>query len=364
MATASAPSPELAGPLPAARRIVGLDVARAVALVGVVTMNWTARFNQSDFDATGVGDGPAWLERVLHVYDGPLSTRFAAALVTIAGVGVSLLAARGDLTANRWRLRRRGVLLYAVGFGFEWVWGGQILSYYGAYLLLGSFLLTVPTRWLLALAGGAGASAAFVTLTWYQTSTGLHDWAWLLTVEPDSPRNLLFDTAVNGTHPLLPWLAFFLTGMAVGRLDLGSAAVRHRIVAAGVVLVAVGYGLATVLTRATSGVWSDLTAVAIAPYRPLYVLAAVGTSLAAIGLLLGVRSPWLARAGQMTLSLYLLHAFLANVLIDWLHVEDVGLVPSLALSLGYWVLAVTAASAWRARIGPGPAEWVYRQFGG
>ena len=364
MAATSVPTPELADRGAGGRRLAGLDVARAVALVGVVTMNWTARFNQSAFDATGVGDGPGWLERVLHAYDGPLTTRFAAALVTIAGVGVSLLASRGDVTANRWRLRRRGVLLYAFGFGFEWVWGGQILSYFGAFLVLGSFLVTVPTRWLLTAAAAAGAAAAFVTVTWYETATGGHDWLWLLSVEPDSPRNLLFNTAVNGTHPLIPWLAFFLTGMAVGRLDLGSAAVRHRIVAVGVALVVAGYGTATILTRAASGVWSDLTAVAVAPYRPLYVLVAVGTSLAAVGLLTGVRSPWLARAGQMTLSLYLLHAFLANVLIDWLQVEDVGLVPSLALSLGYWVLAVAAASAWRARIGPGPAEWVYRQFGG
>ena len=39
---------------------------------------------------------------------------------------------------------------------------------------------------------------------------------------------------------------------------------------------------------------------------------ALPASLAAIGLLTGVRSPLLARAGQMTLSLYLLHAFLAG----------------------------------------------------
>ena len=364
MARTSVPTPELAGPAASGRRLAGLDVARAVALVGVVTMNWTARFNDFAFQANGVGEGPDWLERVLHVYDGPLSTRFAAALVTIAGVGVSLMAARGDGADTGWRLRRRGFLLFAAGYAFEWVWGGQILSFYGAFLLLGSFLLTVPTRWLVAAAAAAGAASGLVAMTWYQTDTGAHDWMWLLEVDPDSPRNLLFDTAVNGTHPLIPWLAFFLTGMAVGRLDLGAPATRRRLVALGVLLVVVGYAASSLLTRASSGAWSFVTGLGLAPYRPLYVVAAVGTSLVAIGLLTGVRFPLLARAGQMTLSLYLLHAFLANVLIDWLHVEDVGLVASLALALAYWTAAVLVASAWRARIDLGPAERLYRRFGG
>ena len=34
----------------------------------------------------------------------------------------------------------------------------------------------------------------------------------------DSIRRYLFDVAINGTHPLLPWLAFLCAGMVLGRV--------------------------------------------------------------------------------------------------------------------------------------------------
>ena len=71
-------------------------------------------------------------------------------------MGITLLTNRGRLSgdrvrrsADRWTLIRRGVLLYAFGFVFEWVWSGTILFFYGAFFVAGAVLFTLRTRWLI-----------------------------------------------------------------------------------------------------------------------------------------------------------------------------------------------------------------------
>ena len=64
------------------------------------------------------GDGA--LDRFFDPWVGPLSTRFAATFVLVAGVGVTLLtrssAGRPDhVQAKRWTLVRRGLALYGAG---------------------------------------------------------------------------------------------------------------------------------------------------------------------------------------------------------------------------------------------------------
>jgi uncharacterized membrane protein YeiB len=36
----------------------------------------------------------------------------------------------------------------------------------------------------------------------------------------------------------------------------------------------------------------------------------------------------------------------------------------LAFAAAFWIVGIVAASAWYRAFGIGPAEWVYRQFGG
>ena len=357
-------------------RLIGIDVARAVALLGVVTMNYTEVFNREDLATRGVGEGPHWLERLLAPFEGPLTTRFAATFVTLAGVGVTLLSNRarrsGDADAMRsarWRLRRRGVLLFAVGYAFEWVWPGQILSYYGAYLAVGSFVVTWPPRRLLALAGAVAAASALLLWPW----TSEHDWSWLLSVEWDSPRNLVFNTVLNGTHPLVPWLALFLVGMAVGHADLGDGRTRARLAAAGGALLVGGYAVASVLDRTVEGRFALIGSTDPFPYLPLYAVVATGSSLVAVVALVSLAERFprssvvvaLALAGQMTLSLYLLHAFVARGLEKLLGLDGtMGLVPALAVAAGFWFVTVPLAAAWRRSVGLGPAERIYREVGG
>jgi uncharacterized membrane protein YeiB len=72
-----------------------------------------------------------------------------------------------------------------------------------------------------------------------------------------------------------------------------------------------------------------------------------------------------ARTGQMTLSIYLAHVLVFNLVVNWLNwVRPTGLDTALVLSLAFYAVAVSASSLYFRRFGIGPCERVYRAFGG
>ncbi len=65
-----------------------------------------------------------------------------------------------------------------------------------------------------------------------------HDTSWLTRPGQGSVRRYVFDVFVNGTHPLLPWFAFLCAGIVLGRV-LAASWWRPAATAVGVVLVSV-----------------------------------------------------------------------------------------------------------------------------
>ena len=109
-------------------------------MIGVVLMNY-----HGYLIVLGGPTGDSFVDHVFDPWMGPLSTRFAATFVVIAGMGITLMTNRGRLSgdryrqsADRWTLFRRGFLLYCFGFFFEWIWNGTILFFYGAYFMVGA----------------------------------------------------------------------------------------------------------------------------------------------------------------------------------------------------------------------------------
>ena len=196
----------------------GPDVVRAVAMFGVVVMNY-----HGYLIIRGGRRGDGVLDEVFDPWTGPLSTRFAATFVLVAGVGVTLMTRssigdRSRTTEMRWRLVRRGLVLYAGGMLFDFVWPGTILPFYGVMFVLAAGMFTLRSRWL-AVIGVAAALAGWLIRWWvYEQFVDGRSTTWLTDPPSRSPRGLLFDVFVNGTHPLLPWLALLCSGMVLGRL--------------------------------------------------------------------------------------------------------------------------------------------------
>lgn len=353
-------------------RLAGPDVVRAVALIGVVVMNYHGYLILRDIDAGGAHSPAGWLDELFDPWDGPLSTRFAATFVLVAGVGVTLLSQRaiGDrsrVVEMRWRLARRGVLLYVVGLLLEQVWPGTIIVYYGVMFVLAAAMITWRSSWIVA-AGVSAAIAATAVRTWrFDRQRGGDSIAWLTSPGEDSIRRYLFDVFVNGTHPLLPWFSFLCAGMVLGRI-LTLPWWRRAVVGIGAALVAGSW----VLSRAASTGRSDV-ALSMNPQDRsiVYAASALGTALLAYAVIdwLAERFPEatdpLRRAGQLTLSLYLAHVVVFNAVVDWFGwVQPAGTTSALAFATGFWVGAIVWANWWHRRFGRGPAERVYRGFGG
>jgi len=233
-----------------------------------------------------------------------LTTRFAATFVVVAGMGVTLLTNRstssGDkaaIAADRWRLLRRGLLLYAGGYVVEWIWSGTILFFYGAYFMVAALIFTLRTRWL-ALIGTVAALAGAAIAAWRidRDTTG-HATGWLDPV-PDSPRNLFLRTFVGHTHPLLPWLAFLCAGMILGRALPRLATIRWQLLAGGVAALAATYAVNALFAPSfSSASTSDQRWAVILSTRPfdrglLYTVGTLGSSVAAFCLVSWLAERW------------------------------------------------------------------------
>ena len=362
-------------------RIESLDVARAIALFGVVVMNFHAYLNGAE---SMYPTQPSVWERMFNPLTGPLTTRFAATFVLIAGIGVSLFTQRAraskshaDIQRARIILLRRGALLFILGYFVQWIWPGTILFYYGAYFIIAAFVFAWSSRHLIYLCVASIVAAA--CLSWWRASQLLdgNNTRWL-SPSPDTPRNLLIRTFVDYTHPVFPWIAFFIAGIVLGRYIHQLKELRLRLMFAAILLTVATHAANFMFAPRYPGSDRDFLLAKLLSTQPLDrgMLFSLGTLATAVVALCFVslvveRAPHLAlaqlfaRVGRMTLSVYLLHVIFFNLLVHQLHwVGATGLDTALVLSLSFYVVALLLSNEWNKRFGLGPAERAYRIFGG
>jgi uncharacterized membrane protein YeiB len=54
-----------------------------------------------------------------------------------------------------------------------------------------------------------------------------------------------------------------------------------------------------------------------------------------------------------------------NFIVDWVDwIDPAGLDTALTFALGFWIVGILAAVGWSRHFGRGPAERLYRAFGG
>jgi hypothetical protein len=234
--------------------------------------------------------------------------------------------------------------------------------------VLAAVLFTLATRWIVAV--GAGAAIAGALLAWWRLEQRLagNATSWLDAAQAHSPRGLVLGVVVNGTHPLLPWLAFLCAGIVLGR-GLGGTGWRPVTIGLGAAL----FVAATAIGSMASGDRGALLSTDPWCRSLVYTASALGTALMAFGGItwLADRHPssrlvvWLGAAGTLSLTLYVLHALLFDFVVNQLGwIRPTGLDTALAFAGCFWLIGITAAVLWRRRIGVGPFEWIYRWLGG
>jgi hypothetical protein len=310
--------------LPTSRRgrILGVDAARAVALVGMFA---THIFPLRD-------DGRETLTAVVA------SGRASALFAVLAGVGVALatggpqppVGARAHLQAAA-ALVVRGALVGALGLSLVALDApvAVILAYYGLLFVVASPLLRLPAG---ALAAGALLACVLTPVASHllragRSSVPSEQPGWAALAEPGE---LLVTLGLTGYYPVLTWTTYLLAGMAVGRLDLHRPRVAAGLLIGGVALAAtatatsallLGPGAARLGPEAAQrrhGVtptdsWWWLAVDSPHSGTPIDLAATIGSALAVLGAML-LLARWAgplvlvpAAVGAAPLTLYSLH---------------------------------------------------------
>ncbi|MGI9017466.1 MAG: DUF418 domain-containing protein [Euzebya sp.] len=327
-------------------RIQGIDMARALAILGMVTVHF------GPFDpetSTLVG-------KVYRFSYGRASVLF----VLLAGVGISLLFRARPATQARIRIAWRVLVFFPVGVMLQGLPTpvAVILQFYAIYYALGGVVATLRTRWLglltvtwLVLGPLIFLALQDPTLGGRGTATDLGD-----------PVRLIGDLLLTGFYPLVTWAPPLLIGLLVGRTDLRDTTSNMVLTVAGLATAAVAYG-GSEIGRASGGdlAGSSLLLAEGHTGAPLNVLGTSGVAVAVLGICLLVarglpRISWhLVAIGQMALTVYVGHLLVLAVQPEWL--EGRASVSDAVTKVGrfYLVVAVLCV-AWRAFFQRGPLE--------
>jgi uncharacterized membrane protein len=368
------------------KRAIGIDVARAIALIGMVAVHI---YPLADADNV-----KTW---AFEVFGG----RAAALFALLAGVSVAFVERRSrgklygrNLWADRGALVSRGLLIMLAGlllayldtdvdiilpyFGFLYL---LVIPFYGRsnrLLLISAVLFATLGPVLLFLFGHNLPAQPDPTANYTLTSVFQY------------PVPFLAEVLLTGYYPTLLWMAYICVGIVIGRQVLTSKKVALTITAWGAGLALSTWFLSYFLLGPAGGLQrlveatptmtgaeiSDLLAygppgaplmpdttwwwqAAIGPYSntPLNVVHNLGAAMALTGVALlltrsggRIFSP-LAAIGAMTLTLYSAH-----LIVLWLDVldSDQPLVSLCIMIISFMLFALV----WRSSMGKGPLEQI------
>jgi hypothetical protein len=218
-----------------AGRLLGIDVARAIAQLGMLIAHYTY------YDGSG-GD----LRAVTRFVNGKAMPLF----VLLGGLGFTLLTRRATHPVAQ--VLGRAAVLLALGLVLveHAPYIAVVLHFYAAFFVLGLVVRHLPNAALVVLAGVVMIVGAY---TWLHVVPGRARYAgWQGWSTLHDPRPIVMDLFLTGTYPVLPTFAFFLVGMWAGRLALDRHAIQVALLTGGLVLALVGLLGGEIVTRAAT----------------------------------------------------------------------------------------------------------------
>ncbi|MEX2671076.1 MAG: DUF418 domain-containing protein [Phycisphaeraceae bacterium] len=346
------PTPELNRKQPA-RRMAGLDAARAMAIIGMVMVHFGPSSPPAD----------SWLNWAYGLPHGRASLLF----VLLAGIGLTLLA--GDGRRERWRLRltSRVLILLPLGLWLQLMDAGPlvILHYYAMFFVLAVPFLFLRDRFLLVAAAVLAVAGPVTYLL-----IGRIEPTWLLRFDPvslgDPPALIARELLATGSYPAMVWMVPFLFGMWLGRRRLRATSTRITLLIGG----AAGVAVTVIGERYLPGSrgWWQLASTEPHSQMVLWLLGGTASATAMVGLfllmsdLLG-RVMWpLVAMGQLALTLYVGHLLLLAASPSTFKTHQAG--EALVIVAGFALSAAAFATLWRAWFSRGPLEWLLYVAGG
>ncbi|WP_189323515.1 DUF418 domain-containing protein [Streptomyces flaveus] len=364
--------------MPGVGRLVGLDLARGLAVFGMYAVH--------------VGPAPGQ-DGVIGFLMELAQGRSSALFAVLAGFAVALITGRRTPKtglAGRQAVAKviiRAVILLALGTALTMTGTPvvPILAFYGLFFLLVLPLYRLGAKPLALIAAGWALIGPQLL---YALKPVVGDRVFLSYGQADGLVSLFF----TGGYPALTWVPFVLAGMAVARCDLAATTVRIRLALTGVALAVTGYGGSWLALRLVPGaaeavrkaeegsgmssmssvspdsigIFGDSPAgmLAAAPHSEatLSIVGATGVAILVITACLAAMDafPRLRRlagpviaVGSMSLTAYVYH-----IVAIWLLNTEEATVQPLYILLGFIASVTVLATIWSRFFQRGPLEWL------
>ncbi|WP_311477106.1 heparan-alpha-glucosaminide N-acetyltransferase domain-containing protein [uncultured Gulosibacter sp.] len=363
-------------------RITGLDLARALAIIGMIFAHMAL------VPPLELAKPETW-PGIIHGFTSLLFAFLAGVSVALMTGGTARPAAE-KLPTIRLRFVGRGAVIFAIGLILESLGTpiAIILPIFGLLYIAMLPFISMRPRYLIIWGAAIMVFAPMLVQ--------------LLQLSAPYASALAF--VFYGNYPLHAWLAMALFGMALGRFDLRSRKLASIAVLVGIAITTIGFALASlipggagqpadeVIYSVSSSSWSvdgdylpdddfEFTPLAdmltgLTNSQPhtgggLEIFLGVGVSLAVAGLCLligSTRMRWvtlpLAALGSMPLTVYSLHVAIYVAVYGNTNLSDwVGPVEGDPTALIVTLAFLVGCTAWALTVGRGPLESLMRTAG-
>ncbi|WP_264524567.1 DUF418 domain-containing protein [Flavobacterium sp. N502536] len=354
------------------QRIIGFDLARAYAIFGMFIVNFNMVF--------GSHSDPSTVAQFMSLFSGNSSSVF----VILAGMGVALMTNRAAYTPSekkqlRNTILKRAAFLFIIGLLLNLIWPADILHFYGCYMFLIAFFVFLNKKFFLLLA--VVAVFGFHVLIFiipYETGWNMDTFQY---TDFYTLNGFIRNTFYNGWNSVFPWIAYFLLGMYLGRLNWSSTKIQKKMFAIGF-LVYVSIALLQLLSGQfvlSENLHLFINADYLPPYLP-FLLSTSGFALMLIAFFMYLGEKYgtnryvqnFAPTGQMTLTHYISHLTIGLILFsvlmnrsltqDPIDQEATKPIYILLFSIAYFVLSYYFSSLWAKRFNNGPFETLMRKI--
>lgn len=354
------------------KRIIGIDVARALAVIGMIIVNFKVVFGKN---------GESWLTSFASIFDG----KAAATFVVLAGVGLALMSNYAlqnnevkKLKTVRIQIAKRALFLFIIGLSYIVIWPADILHFYGIYMLIILFLLKSSNKTILTTAIALIVLYPILISFWnyekswdFNTLNYLDFWTF-----SGFFRNLFF----NGFHPVIPWTSFMLFGFWFGKQNLRNLKFIKQSfwisLLAFVVIQIVSFLSISILSEGNQQTTNELTEIIGTnpmPPLPIYMFNGIAFSILTISacIILGEKfstNPLviaLNKTGQLALTFYVAHVIIGMGIIELFNPEKMGqysITFSVTYALVFSILCILFAVFWLKNKKTGPLEWIMKRI--
>lgn len=353
-------------------RIVGVDVARALAIMGMIIVNFKIAFGDK---------GNEVYKLFASIFEG----KAAATFVVLAGVGIAFMSNNAvknkdkiKLKNTRIKIAKRAIFLFVIGLLYTPIWIADILHFYGIYMLLTLFLISSSRKLIFNLGLLLILVYPLLMLLWnYNTGwnfeTFVYSDFWSVS---GFFRNLFY----NGFHPVIPWTTFMLLGLWFGKQDLSNERFIKKSILVSIsvfiIMLAISKVLITVFSEGNQATLLELNQVlgtSPMPPLPIYMISGSSIAIFIISMSILIAKKYennfiivaLTKTGQLALTFYVAHVIIGMGIVEYINPEKMGKYSiefSIIYALIFSMFCVLFAVIWTKYKKTGPLEWVMRKI--